>query len=148
MRKWLKESEGKVPPAETSLGTQELHKCRQQVQVGRGSWKQIGKVGSWCKNPGTWNKSQETVFWEVFHALSNPGLPCTHCWAAAPSVCGHLVVPGVQAREQSEGPPAHSLISLPSFPPALSGICEFLLSASPCKTSKAASSAHLRRCLK
>ncbi|XP_050571114.1 microtubule-actin cross-linking factor 1 [Cygnus atratus] len=32
MRKWLKESEGKIPPAETSLGTQELHKCRQQVQ--------------------------------------------------------------------------------------------------------------------
>ncbi|XP_040391216.1 microtubule-actin cross-linking factor 1 isoform X7 [Cygnus olor] len=32
VRKWLKESEGKMPPAETSLGTQELHKCRQQVQ--------------------------------------------------------------------------------------------------------------------
>uniref|UniRef100_A0A8B9CU86 Microtubule actin crosslinking factor 1 n=1 Tax=Anser brachyrhynchus TaxID=132585 RepID=A0A8B9CU86_9AVES len=73
VRKWLKESEGKMPPAETSLGTQELHKCRQQVQVGRGSWKQIGKVGSWCENPGIWNKSQETMFWEVFYALRSPG---------------------------------------------------------------------------
>lgn len=34
MRKWLKEIEGKMPPAETSLGTQELHERRQQIQVG------------------------------------------------------------------------------------------------------------------
>ncbi|XP_074971259.1 microtubule-actin cross-linking factor 1 isoform X20 [Phalacrocorax aristotelis] len=32
VRKWLKESEGKMPPAETSLGTQELQKRRQQIQ--------------------------------------------------------------------------------------------------------------------
>ncbi|NWU65742.1 MACF1 factor, partial [Pterocles burchelli] len=32
VRKWLKESEGKMPPAETSLGTQELQQRRQQVQ--------------------------------------------------------------------------------------------------------------------
>ncbi|NWY68065.1 MACF1 factor, partial [Erithacus rubecula] len=32
MRKWLRESEGKIPPAETSLGTQELQQHRQQIQ--------------------------------------------------------------------------------------------------------------------
>uniref|UniRef100_A0A663N7I8 Microtubule actin crosslinking factor 1 n=1 Tax=Athene cunicularia TaxID=194338 RepID=A0A663N7I8_ATHCN len=49
VRKWLRESEGKMPPAETSLGTQELHQHRQQIQVGRGSRNQTGKVGSWCE---------------------------------------------------------------------------------------------------
>uniref|UniRef100_A0A8B9NQ18 Microtubule actin crosslinking factor 1 n=1 Tax=Accipiter nisus TaxID=211598 RepID=A0A8B9NQ18_9AVES len=33
VRKWLRESEGKMPSAETSLGTQELHQRRQQIQV-------------------------------------------------------------------------------------------------------------------
>uniref|UniRef100_A0A672V6K5 Microtubule actin crosslinking factor 1 n=1 Tax=Strigops habroptila TaxID=2489341 RepID=A0A672V6K5_STRHB len=46
MRKWLRESEGKMPPAETSLGTQELHQCLQQVQVGRESWNQTGEIAS------------------------------------------------------------------------------------------------------
>ncbi|NXH86493.1 MACF1 factor, partial [Edolisoma coerulescens] len=32
VRKWLRESEGKIPPAETSLGTQELQQRRQQIQ--------------------------------------------------------------------------------------------------------------------
>lgn len=36
VRKWLRESEGKIPPAETSLGTQELQQHRQQIQVGAG----------------------------------------------------------------------------------------------------------------
>ncbi|XP_071623642.1 microtubule-actin cross-linking factor 1 isoform X11 [Heliangelus exortis] len=64
MRKWLKESEGKMPPPVTSLGTQELHKCRQQIQVGRGSWNQTGKVGSWCGNAEVWNKSPHAKSWE------------------------------------------------------------------------------------
>ncbi|KAM6314025.1 microtubule-actin cross-linking factor 1-like isoform 4-T5 [Podargus strigoides] len=42
VRKWLKESEGKTPPAETSLGTQELHKRRQQVQDLLEEWKGKG----------------------------------------------------------------------------------------------------------
>uniref|UniRef100_A0A8B9NN67 Microtubule actin crosslinking factor 1 n=1 Tax=Accipiter nisus TaxID=211598 RepID=A0A8B9NN67_9AVES len=33
VRKWLRESEGKMPSAETSLGTQELHQRRQQIQL-------------------------------------------------------------------------------------------------------------------
>ncbi|XP_031450603.1 microtubule-actin cross-linking factor 1 isoform X1 [Phasianus colchicus] len=32
LRKWLKDSEGKVPPVDTSLGTQELQQRRQRVQ--------------------------------------------------------------------------------------------------------------------
>ncbi|XP_021231069.1 microtubule-actin cross-linking factor 1 isoform X11 [Numida meleagris] len=32
LRRWLRDSEGKVPPADTSLGTQELQRRRQQVQ--------------------------------------------------------------------------------------------------------------------
>uniref|UniRef100_A0A8C8SUB6 Microtubule actin crosslinking factor 1 n=1 Tax=Pelusios castaneus TaxID=367368 RepID=A0A8C8SUB6_9SAUR len=35
VKKWLKESEGKVPSAETSLGTQELERRMQQIKVGR-----------------------------------------------------------------------------------------------------------------
>eukprot|EP00075_Anas_platyrhynchos_P010335 XP_027299588.1 microtubule-actin cross-linking factor 1 isoform X18 [Anas platyrhynchos] len=57
VRKWLKESEGKVPPAETSLGTQELHKCRQQVQdlleewTGKGPQvEEIGRKGTLLEN--------------------------------------------------------------------------------------------------
>ncbi|NXK19562.1 MACF1 factor, partial [Arenaria interpres] len=42
MRKWLKESESKMPPTETSLGTQELHKCRQQIQDLLEEWKGKG----------------------------------------------------------------------------------------------------------
>ncbi|KFP10865.1 Microtubule-actin cross-linking factor 1, partial [Egretta garzetta] len=49
MRKWLRESEGKMPPAETSLGTQELHKCRQQIQDLLEEWKgkgaQVEEIG-------------------------------------------------------------------------------------------------------
>uniref|UniRef100_A0A8C3LB73 Microtubule actin crosslinking factor 1 n=1 Tax=Chrysolophus pictus TaxID=9089 RepID=A0A8C3LB73_CHRPC len=51
LRKWLKDSEGKVPPVDTSLGTQELQRRRQRVQVGRGSWR------SCCENAGVRNKS-------------------------------------------------------------------------------------------
>uniref|UniRef100_A0A8B9NUF1 Microtubule actin crosslinking factor 1 n=1 Tax=Accipiter nisus TaxID=211598 RepID=A0A8B9NUF1_9AVES len=47
VRKWLRESEGKMPSAETSLGTQELHQRRQQIQVSRGSWNWSGK--SWLR---------------------------------------------------------------------------------------------------
>ncbi|XP_074418785.1 microtubule-actin cross-linking factor 1 isoform X5 [Larus michahellis] len=57
MRKWLKESEGKMPPAETSLGTQELHKCRQQIQDLLEEWKgkggqveEIGRRGTLLEN--------------------------------------------------------------------------------------------------
>ncbi|NXG17488.1 MACF1 factor, partial [Grallaria varia] len=42
MRKWLRESEGKMPPAETSLGTQELHQHRQQIQDLLEEWKEKG----------------------------------------------------------------------------------------------------------
>ncbi|NXK54180.1 MACF1 factor, partial [Chauna torquata] len=57
VRKWLKESEGKMPPAETSLGTQELHKRRQQVQdlleewMGKGPQvEEIGRKGTLLEN--------------------------------------------------------------------------------------------------
>ncbi|NXT43937.1 MACF1 factor, partial [Pelecanoides urinatrix] len=57
MRKWLRESEGKMPPAETSLGTQELHKCRQQIQDLLEEWKgkgaqveEIGRRGTLLEN--------------------------------------------------------------------------------------------------
>ncbi|NWY57952.1 MACF1 factor, partial [Chionis minor] len=56
-RKWLKETEGKMPPAETSLGTQELHKCRQQIQDLLEEWKgkgaqveEIGRRGTLLEN--------------------------------------------------------------------------------------------------
>ncbi|NXW60197.1 MACF1 factor, partial [Eurystomus gularis] len=42
VRKWLRESEGKMPPAETSLGTQELHQRRQQIQDLLEEWKGKG----------------------------------------------------------------------------------------------------------
>ncbi|NXM07683.1 MACF1 factor, partial [Tyrannus savana] len=50
MRKWLRESEGKVPPAETSLGTQELHQRRQQIQQDlleewKGKGAQVEEIG-------------------------------------------------------------------------------------------------------
>uniref|UniRef100_A0A8B9GDW7 Microtubule actin crosslinking factor 1 n=1 Tax=Amazona collaria TaxID=241587 RepID=A0A8B9GDW7_9PSIT len=49
MRKWLRESEGKMPPAETSLGTQELHQRRQQIQGLLEEWKgkgaQVEEIG-------------------------------------------------------------------------------------------------------
>ncbi|NWX11607.1 MACF1 factor, partial [Aegotheles bennettii] len=57
VRKWLKESEGKMPPAETSLGTQELHRHRQQVQDLLEEWKgkgaqveEIGRRGTLLEN--------------------------------------------------------------------------------------------------
>ncbi|NXB00198.1 MACF1 factor, partial [Cnemophilus loriae] len=49
VRKWLRESEGKIPPAETSLGTQELQQCRQQIQDLLEEWKgkgaQVEEIG-------------------------------------------------------------------------------------------------------
>ncbi|XP_053942186.1 microtubule-actin cross-linking factor 1 isoform X21 [Cuculus canorus] len=42
MRKWLKDSEGKMPPAETSLGTQELLQQRRQIQDLLEEWKGKG----------------------------------------------------------------------------------------------------------
>ncbi|XP_017692018.1 PREDICTED: microtubule-actin cross-linking factor 1 isoform X2 [Lepidothrix coronata] len=57
VRKWLRESEGKMPPAETSLGTQELHQRRQQVQDLLEEWKgkgaqveEIGRRGTLLEN--------------------------------------------------------------------------------------------------
>ncbi|XP_076213572.1 microtubule-actin cross-linking factor 1 isoform X2 [Aptenodytes patagonicus] len=57
VRKWLRESEGKMPPAETSLGTQELHKRRQQIQDLLEEWKgkgaqveEIGRRGTLLEN--------------------------------------------------------------------------------------------------
>ncbi|NXJ88882.1 MACF1 factor, partial [Corythaixoides concolor] len=57
VRKWLKESEGKMPPAETSLGTQELHEHRQQIQDLLEEWKgkgaeveEIGRRGTLLEN--------------------------------------------------------------------------------------------------
>uniref|UniRef100_A0A672V679 Microtubule actin crosslinking factor 1 n=1 Tax=Strigops habroptila TaxID=2489341 RepID=A0A672V679_STRHB len=47
MRKWLRESEGKMPPAETSLGTQELHQCLQQdlLEEWKGKGAQVEEIG-------------------------------------------------------------------------------------------------------
>ncbi|XP_069731174.1 microtubule-actin cross-linking factor 1 isoform X21 [Phaenicophaeus curvirostris] len=42
VRKWLKDSEAKMPPAETSLGTQELLQRRQQIQDLLEEWKGKG----------------------------------------------------------------------------------------------------------
>ncbi|NXA69735.1 MACF1 factor, partial [Mohoua ochrocephala] len=58
VRKWLRESEGKVPPAETSLGTQELQQRRQQIQQdlleewkGKGAQvEEIGRRGTLLEN--------------------------------------------------------------------------------------------------
>ncbi|KAM8998498.1 microtubule-actin cross-linking factor 1 isoform 14-T14 [Ara ararauna] len=57
MRKWLRESEGKMPPAETSLGTQELQQRRQQIQGLLEEWKgkgaqveEIGRRGTLLEN--------------------------------------------------------------------------------------------------
>ncbi|NWV09767.1 MACF1 factor, partial [Ptilonorhynchus violaceus] len=57
VRKWLRESEGKIPPAETSLGTQELHQRRQQIQDLLEEWKgkgaqveEIGQRGTLLEN--------------------------------------------------------------------------------------------------
>ncbi|NXR69266.1 MACF1 factor, partial [Rhadina sibilatrix] len=57
MRKWLRESEGKIPPAETSLGTQELQQRRQQIQDLLEEWKgkrpqveEIGRRGTLLEN--------------------------------------------------------------------------------------------------
>ncbi|NXA03631.1 MACF1 factor, partial [Sapayoa aenigma] len=58
VRKWLRESEGKMPPAETSLGTQELQQRRQQIQQdlleewkGKGAQvEEIGRRGTLLEN--------------------------------------------------------------------------------------------------
>ncbi|XP_052666672.1 microtubule-actin cross-linking factor 1 isoform X24 [Harpia harpyja] len=57
VRKWLRESEGKMPSAETSLGTQELHQRRQQIQDLLEEWKgkgaqveEIGRRGTLLEN--------------------------------------------------------------------------------------------------
>ncbi|NXP46772.1 MACF1 factor, partial [Heliornis fulica] len=57
VRKWLRESEGKMPPTETSLGTQELHKRRQLIQDLLEEWKgrgaqveEIGRRGTLLEN--------------------------------------------------------------------------------------------------
>ncbi|RMB91341.1 hypothetical protein DUI87_32480 [Hirundo rustica rustica] len=57
VRKWLRESEGKIPPAETSLGTQELQQHRQQIQDLLEEWKgkgpqveEIGRRGTLLEN--------------------------------------------------------------------------------------------------
>ncbi|NWZ87029.1 MACF1 factor, partial [Poecile atricapillus] len=50
IRKWLRESEGKIPPAETSLGTQELQQRRQHIQQDlleewKGKGPQVEEIG-------------------------------------------------------------------------------------------------------
>ncbi|XP_014741093.1 PREDICTED: microtubule-actin cross-linking factor 1 isoform X3 [Sturnus vulgaris] len=49
VRKWLRESESKIPPAETSLGTQELQQRRQHIQDLLEEWKgkgpQVEEIG-------------------------------------------------------------------------------------------------------
>ncbi|XP_077045733.1 microtubule-actin cross-linking factor 1 isoform X4 [Agelaius phoeniceus] len=57
IRKWLRETEGKIPPAETSLGTQELQQHRQQIQDLLEEWKgkgpqveEIGRRGTLLEN--------------------------------------------------------------------------------------------------
>ncbi|XP_066421090.1 microtubule-actin cross-linking factor 1-like isoform X2 [Molothrus aeneus] len=57
VRKWLRETEGKIPPAETSLGTQELQQHRQQIQDLLEEWKgkgpqveEIGRRGTLLEN--------------------------------------------------------------------------------------------------
>ncbi|NWW21666.1 MACF1 factor, partial [Falcunculus frontatus] len=50
LRKWLRESEGKIPPAETSLGTQELQQRRQHIQQDlleewKGKGPQVEEIG-------------------------------------------------------------------------------------------------------
>ncbi|XP_068015304.1 microtubule-actin cross-linking factor 1 isoform X14 [Melanerpes formicivorus] len=57
LRKWLRETEGKMPPAETSLGTQELQQRRQQVQDLLEEWKgqgpqveEVGRRGTLLEN--------------------------------------------------------------------------------------------------
>ncbi|XP_066191228.1 microtubule-actin cross-linking factor 1-like isoform X4 [Sylvia atricapilla] len=57
VRKWLRESEGKIPPAESCLGTQELQQRRQQIQDLLEEWKgkgpqveEIGRRGTLLEN--------------------------------------------------------------------------------------------------
>ncbi|NWH89835.1 MACF1 factor, partial [Aegithalos caudatus] len=57
VRKWLRESEAKIPSAETSLGTQELQQRRQQIQDLLEEWKgkgpqveEIGRRGTLLEN--------------------------------------------------------------------------------------------------
>uniref|UniRef100_A0A8C9FYF4 EF-hand domain-containing protein n=1 Tax=Pavo cristatus TaxID=9049 RepID=A0A8C9FYF4_PAVCR len=44
LRRWLKDSEGKVPPVDTSLGTQELQRRRQRVQEWSGKGPQVEEL--------------------------------------------------------------------------------------------------------
>ncbi|XP_064028772.1 microtubule-actin cross-linking factor 1 isoform X18 [Pogoniulus pusillus] len=57
LRKWLREAEGKMPTAESSLGTQELHQRRQQTQdllvewEGKGAQvEEVGRRGTLLEN--------------------------------------------------------------------------------------------------
>lgn len=97
VRKWLRESEGKIPSAETSLGTQELQQRRQQIQVGQGSWNQTGKVWK-CWNVKQIPKTQRPGRWfRVSGILSAQPVACRerssvrvslgHCLVSCHSLC-------------------------------------------------------------
>uniref|UniRef100_A0A8C8EFD2 Microtubule actin crosslinking factor 1 n=1 Tax=Otus sunia TaxID=257818 RepID=A0A8C8EFD2_9STRI len=45
VRKWLRESEGKMPPAETSLGTQELWQLQDLLEEWKGKGAQVEEIG-------------------------------------------------------------------------------------------------------
>ncbi|OXB56436.1 hypothetical protein ASZ78_010690 [Callipepla squamata] len=53
LRRWLKDSEGKVPPADTALGTQELQRRRQQVQELLEEWSGKGPQVEELSHRGT-----------------------------------------------------------------------------------------------
>ncbi|XP_042691821.1 microtubule-actin cross-linking factor 1, isoforms 1/2/3/5-like isoform X1 [Centrocercus urophasianus] len=53
LRKWLKDSEGKVPPVDTSLGTQELQRRRQRVQELLEEWSGKGPQVEELSHRGT-----------------------------------------------------------------------------------------------
>ncbi|XP_065600701.1 microtubule-actin cross-linking factor 1 isoform X5 [Cyrtonyx montezumae] len=53
LRRWLKDSEGKVPPADTSLGTQELQRRGQQVQELLEEWSGKGPQVEELSHRGT-----------------------------------------------------------------------------------------------
>ncbi|KAJ7304445.1 hypothetical protein JRQ81_012006, partial [Phrynocephalus forsythii] len=53
LRQWLKETEGNVPIIETSLGTHELEKCKQQIEVLLGEWKGKGLLVEEINHRGT-----------------------------------------------------------------------------------------------
>ncbi|XP_032304880.1 microtubule-actin cross-linking factor 1 isoform X15 [Coturnix japonica] len=53
LRRWLKDSEGKVPPVDTSLGTQELQRRRQRVQELLEEWSGKGPQVEELSHRGT-----------------------------------------------------------------------------------------------